>query len=331
MIYSISHYDDAVQSLKLKFNDQTIKAGFLAEKNMHGLPIPYSGANACVYKLRAGGEIVALRFFLRLDSHTQNRYSLLDDFFKRLKSDYFVPFEYQKKGVLIEGKWLPLIKMPWINGLTLDKYIESKLDNKILLGQLLAQFCLMMRFLKENGIAHGDLQHGNILVSENKLKLVDYDGLFCSETQNAIPNEIGLPNYQHISRVINDYTKDVDNFSAWIIFISIKILIIDPTFFRGNEILVFERKDFENVKISQTFQRLLNHPNQEIKNSAIFIKSIVDKRSVSEVPLFDERVSTFLVATNNNSTEWWQEEKKKVAPAGTNWIDDWSKKKPWYS
>jgi thiamine kinase-like enzyme len=34
------------------------------------------------------------------------------------------------------------------------------------------------RALNRAGVAHGDLQHGNILVANGKPKLIDYDGMY---------------------------------------------------------------------------------------------------------------------------------------------------------
>jgi len=46
------------------------------------------------------------------------------------------------------------------------------------LQQLAERFRTMVSRLKEAGIAHGDLQHGNILVIDDDYKLVDYDGIY---------------------------------------------------------------------------------------------------------------------------------------------------------
>ncbi len=47
--------------------------------------------------------------------------------------------------------------------------------------------------LADNGIAHGDLQHGNITVDDSSgvnLKLIDYDSLYFAVDGNSINNEI---------------------------------------------------------------------------------------------------------------------------------------------
>ena len=75
--------------------------------------------------------------------------------------------------------------MQWVEGVTLNNYIERNVDNSALMGTLAEHFKTMMLALHSDGIAHGDLQHGNILIRGNDFKLVDYDGMF-------VPDLFGL-------------------------------------------------------------------------------------------------------------------------------------------
>jgi hypothetical protein len=60
--------------------------------------------------------------------------------------------------------------------------------------------------LREAGVAHGDLQHGNVLLvpatdtDRLSLKLVDYDGMFVPALTGAQTGEVGHPAYQHPQR-----------------------------------------------------------------------------------------------------------------------------------
>ncbi|QLQ08322.1 MAG: hypothetical protein HZY76_21580 [Anaerolineae bacterium] len=54
-----------------------------------------------------------------------------------------------------------------------------------------------MRNLQTHGIAHGDLQHGNVLVAADELRLIDYDGMYVPPLSGRESHEIGHRNYQH--------------------------------------------------------------------------------------------------------------------------------------
>ena len=54
--------------------------------------------------------------------------------------------------------------------------------------------------LERAGIAHGDLQHGNIFVVDDELKLIDYDGMFVPRLAGCRSNELGIEHYQHPQR-----------------------------------------------------------------------------------------------------------------------------------
>jgi cell division protein FtsI/penicillin-binding protein 2 len=61
---------------------------------------------------------------------------------------------------------------------------------------------LFARRLQQADFAHGDLQHGNILVdTSSTLRLVDFDGSWISGFQgDPPPREPGHPNYQPAGR-----------------------------------------------------------------------------------------------------------------------------------
>jgi len=80
---------------------------------------------------------------------------------------------------------------------TLFTYVERNLGNSTLLFALASRWLEMIKVLNKFSIAHGDLQHGNVLVVNGDLKLVDYDGMFVPTLAGKISSEIGHRNYQH--------------------------------------------------------------------------------------------------------------------------------------
>ena len=53
----------------------------------------------------------------------------------------------------------------------------------------------MMADLKAVSIAHGDLQHGNVVVVGDQLRLIDYDNMFVPGLAGKQSNECGHRNY----------------------------------------------------------------------------------------------------------------------------------------
>jgi hypothetical protein len=54
--------------------------------------------------------------------------------------------------------------------------------------------------LERRKLAHGDLQHGNIMIAESGVELVDYDGMFVPAFAGTAATEGGVPSYQHPNR-----------------------------------------------------------------------------------------------------------------------------------
>jgi predicted unusual protein kinase regulating ubiquinone biosynthesis (AarF/ABC1/UbiB family) len=111
--------------------------------------------------------------------------------------------------------------MEWVDGLTLDQYIYENLENPTKLDALASQFSKMMYEMRAAGIAHGDLQHGNIIIVDEEIRLVDYDGMFVPALDGLTSNELGHNNYQHPTRSAEHFGDYLDNFSAWTILTSI--------------------------------------------------------------------------------------------------------------
>ncbi|MBX9722769.1 MAG: hypothetical protein K2X81_15320, partial [Candidatus Obscuribacterales bacterium] len=133
--------------------------------------------------------------------------------------------------------------------ISLGRYIRSNLQNKGALSSLLAGFEEMMLALKSDGIAHGDLQHDNIVVTKSgQLRLIDYDGMFVPALKGWHSNELGHRNYQHPSRSDTDFDPKLDNFSAWLIRGALRCLIEDDGLYRrvsrSEESLLLMREDF---------------------------------------------------------------------------------------
>ena len=111
-------------------------------------------------------------------------------------------------------------------------------------------------------IAHGDLQHGNLLVTPfGELKLIDYDGMFVPGLAKIGACEKGHVNYQSPTRTMSSWGPYLDNFSAWIIYASLVALTIDPTLWSllhspGDEALLFHHADYQDPRNSRALLAL---------------------------------------------------------------------------
>ena len=118
--------------------------------------------------------------------------------------------------------------------------------------------------LHKAGIAHGDLQHGNIIVSPNgSLRLVDYDSVFVPSLRGEHRITSGLVSYQHPCRKkqAGSTTEKDDYFSELVIYLSLIAISEDiglwkPANERDDNALLFSANDFDSITESPLFKRL---------------------------------------------------------------------------
>lgn len=284
-------YNEAVQNLLSNTKDGQLQAGTIAVDAL-GLPRPVSGSFASVYKVACTESNFALRCFLRNISDQEARYAAISDFIQRDDLPYTVTFDFMKEGVKVNGLWFPALKMEWVEGQPLDAYITAHLDNPAALAELAEKFKTMCLDLHKEGIAHGDLQHGNILViPDGNLRLVDYDGVYVPAMHSMQSNEIGHRNYQHPARAAHHFGLYLDNFSAWVIYASLRAIAYDTRLYAllqgGDDCLLFRKRDFDSPQNSRTFILLEKSPSTEVRKLARFIRSLLRVEPESVPPLSD--------------------------------------------
>lgn len=75
-----------------------------------------------------------------------------------------VDFRYLDEGVRIVGGWYPIMKLRWIEGQSLNRFVAQSLGQPKLLDQLFDLWVKLAARLRTAGIAHADLQHGNVVL-----------------------------------------------------------------------------------------------------------------------------------------------------------------------
>ena len=281
-------YNEAIQTPQGSFADVELRAG-RPEVNRMGLPLPRTGAFASVYRMHCAKNDWAVRFFLQNVTDQQDRYREISKFVMSDDLPYTVSFDYVPEGVRIRNAWYPILKMEWVNGESLDHYIAANCNKRAKLTTLVDRFEEMVTALRAAGIAHGDLQHGNVIMVKEDLRLVDYDGMFVPGLRGKASNELGHRNYQHPGRRAEDFAGFLDHFSAWVIGLSLRCLIEDPSLLRlpgaGDECILFRQCDFLQGPASRLVQALSKHASQRVRQSVEILMALLCY-PLNEVPPF---------------------------------------------
>lgn len=282
-------YLESVQNPQQNFKDAGLQVCSPTLTEL-GIPRVASGMFASVYQMKGENEQWALRCFDTRLIDQQERYKAISSFILADDLSYTVDFHYLEDGIKCNGTWFPVLKMTWVEGIPLDAYVRENLKNFQIMQKLRRDFQHMMERLRANSVAHGDLQHGNILVSSSELFLVDYDGFYVPELAGRHSNELGHPNYQHPTRTERVFGPHMDNFSAWVIDLSLLCLIEDPSlwhkFLGGDECLIFRKADFVHPDASKLVVALSNHENQRIRSAVQKLLELL-KVSIDEIPYLE--------------------------------------------
>jgi hypothetical protein len=219
------------------------------------MPVVSSGNFACVFKLVNGTQSKAVRCFNRYIPDSQSRYEAVDRCLDRVKVPAVVQFDYDATGIRVNGSPYPIVVMEWLNGDALDVYLDHTVSKRHVVAYLAEQWLGLMAQLQAAKVAHGDLQHGNVLVCAGQLRLVDLDGMFVPELRGRQAIELGHRAYQHPQREVGLFDERIDRFSALVIYASLKALERDPDLWRlHDENLIFSREDYLRPKTSAAFR-----------------------------------------------------------------------------
>lgn len=263
-------YSESVQASAINFMDEELRNSGVA-MNALGIPKVASGMFASVYQFSNAHQHWAVRCFNTKLVDQHERYKAISKFILADDLPYTVDFNYLEDGIKVNAVWFPILKMNWVDGITLDSYVERNVKETHALEHLRSEFRLMMERMHKNDIAHGDLQHGNIMISNDEIYLVDYDAFYVPELQGRFSNEIGHPNYNHPQRKDKHYGPYMDNFPAHVIDISLQILVEDATawsrFKGGDECLLFRRKDFLDPTKSELMNFLKSHKSTALQDA----------------------------------------------------------------
>lgn len=291
---SLQQYNEALQHPNRALSDSNLRNGTV-KKNNFGLPSAVSGGFALTYRISWGANTYALRCFQKQSTDLQQRYREISLKLEAIRSEYFVKCDFQPQGVLVNGSWYPVVKMDWARGETLGEFIEKNYNNKTNLRNLINAFERLSLYLDNQKIAHGDIQPGNVMISDGgqTVQLIDYDGMYLPSLSTYGSSEFGLPNFQHPQRTTECWDYTLDRFSFIALNIAFRALELEPNLWiktnSDSETILFTASDYHNPGSSAVFAELFKKYPIE-KDARAF--AAICKSPYSQIPTLNDFVST---------------------------------------
>lgn len=282
---SLEQYNQAFSAHSTLLSDPELRSGTLAKSGL-GLPLAISGGFALTYTISGARGKFAVRCFHRESKGLERRYAAISKKLASLRSSYFLDFQFQPQGIRVDGAAYPVVKMAWASGTTLGEFLEDNLRNPAALGRLAESLLQLSAYLQKEGIAHGDLQSGNLMVGRDgsSVQLIDYDGMFVDEIRDLGSAELGHVNFQHPQRKsLNPFDASLDRFSLIALSLSIRALQADSSLWNKTnseaDAILFRANDFLDPASSSAFALVAKNASlaSHVKNFAAVCKSPMAK------------------------------------------------------
>jgi hypothetical protein len=289
-------YNEVIQSPGDCFADLDLRSG-APLCNALGLPLPCSGNFADVYPILSPPRKWAVKCFTREVRGLRERYTKISEYLAQLNLPFLIECRFLDQGILVRGQWYPVVKMQWIEGQTLNDFVREQAGSPPLLQTLAAIWRKMDSRLREGRLAHGDLQHGNVLLVRGKqagslaVRLVDYDGMCVPALEQMKSAEVGHPNYQHPQRLREGaYGPLMDRFADLAIYTALRAMVAGGRRlwqrFDNGDNLLFTQADFEEPAKSELFQELARSPEADVRKLAGALQEAA-RGPVEAVPTLD--------------------------------------------
>ena len=312
----------SVENKSVLILDEHAKKGTF-KRDARGRLIAYTGGFSVVFPYEASdGTKWAFRCWHSDINNTQRRYELISEAIQKAHLAFLCDFDYVEKGINVEGTIYPTTRMRWIEGITIKEYICKYRQSKDKLISLAENFLAMTQALHEQSLAHGDLQHGNILVTnDHQLYLVDYDSFYCPKLKGEEDTVTGLPDYQHPARKSNkSVSEKLDYFSELIIYLSILSIAEAPSLVEKYKVedadrLLFAKEDFDDITKSQIYKDIqsLGKQFQELLD---VLEEYLKCNSIDELLPFDTFLLEKLVQFSSSVTKAIRDKQTVVV----NWL-----------
>ena len=259
--------------------------------------IKYAGGFCVVFPFQTPTKKYAVRCWHAEVANAKKRTQLIAEAIHQSGLPYFVGFEFHQDGIMTPQGIQPLVVMDWVDAQPLKKYLIEHLNESNTLNEVAANFMQMAKDLHANNFSHGDLQHGNVMVRQDKsLVLVDYDSMYVPSLQGYEDDIKGLVGYQHPARwKCKEATPKADYFSELVIYLTLKALAKHPNLWNDlqmedTETLLFNADDIESKGTSEIFSRL--RKDEELQPLVEKLCEFLQKPSIEDLePLENATIS----------------------------------------
>ena len=292
---TLAEYNKALESPLNAVLDPDIKAGKLF-KDKAG-PLYYNEANTgakyvAVYRM---SNWIVKCFIGKAPPDISQRYQAINKYIKQHETQlsFLVSQYWVEQGMSIHGQIVPFIKSPYIENIPLgiflgDMDVERYKDTR-LVTRLAEQWLHIMKTFEDLEMAHGDLDITNVLVCGNPhnvtLRLIDFDNMYVPALKGFRLNERGHEHFQPFEESVRHFDKDMDNFSALVIYISLIAIAEDPLLWErahanDEDKLLLGSHDYKQMGISPVYRLLLEKYHNDTIRKCVeeLVASIQEQR-----------------------------------------------------
>ncbi len=265
----------------------------------YGEPYRSSGAFAVVFKMKdeQTGKCYALKCFTEEQEGRAEAYRQIAEELEFVASPYITFVKYLEKELFVDSNCeddeFPVLLMDWIEGETMETYIADHYMDNYAMSMLCYRFCKMAAWLRSQPFAHGDIKPDNIMVrSDGTLTLVDYDGMFVPAMKGQKSPTIGIKDFSHPLRTIDDFDETIDDFALASIALSLKAISLNPSLldeYGASDRLLFSAADYIDLsksKIMTALQGLLADEETKTLLSMFLLASAQKNLSMCSFRLF---------------------------------------------
>lgn len=326
----ISEYVKAIQDA----GDNLDKLAYLSPVlDDHGEPYRSSGAFAVVFKMldKSTGKYYALKCFTEEQEGRADAYRQIADELGMVDSLYITSVKYMEKELFVDSQCeeneFPVLLMDWVDGETMEVYIAANYHNQSAMSMLCYRFGKMAAWLRTQSFAHGNINPDNIIVRpDGSLTLVDYDGMFVPSMKGYKSPTIGIKNFCHPLRTLDDFDETIDDFSLASIALSLKAISMNPKLldtYGASDRLLFSENDCRNPsnsKVISALQELMCDKDFCTLYSLFMLALARKELSLCSFKLFISEKPLLPQTIEDLSTKATEEELKEA------FIDEWGVK-----
>lgn len=268
----VSEYISTILSVEKHFNQLSCLCPVIHED---GSPVMIISKYSVLFMMQdpRNEKYYAVKCFTKDQLGRADAYKQIEEELSRVRPLYFTKIQYLENEIFVdscqtEETKFPVLLMDWVEGMTLNKYIQKHIHNRYDMEMLAYRFSRLVNWLLPWHFAHGDLTPDNILVCEDgSLMLVDYDNMYVPAMKGQKTREMISPNFRHPNITDKDFNENIDDFPATSILLSLMAIAHNPEWFSryrsANSLLLCE-SDYKNIKECQLIQSVLTTNNNNL-------------------------------------------------------------------